>query len=58
MAPVVGRITTPFLVLARSLPGACWRMSAYTRRKQHVGEHRNVLVVRNLRIIRKYDANR
>ncbi len=27
-------------------------------KKPHVGEHRNVLVVRNLRIIRKSDANR
>ncbi len=46
-------------MLARSLPA--WCVLAYVsvrEKKPHVGEHRNVLVVRNLRIIRKYDANR
>jgi len=46
------------LPCARSLPA--WCVLAYVsvrEKKPHVGEHRNVLVVRNLRIIRKYDAN-
>jgi hypothetical protein len=41
---------------ARSLPA--WCVLAYVsvrEKKPHVGEHRNVLVVRNLHIIRKYD---
>jgi hypothetical protein len=44
---------------ARSLRASCVLANVSVREKKpHVGEHRNVLVVRNLRIIRKYDANR